>query len=363
MFVPEGFMQPLSGLLPKQVRRAFTLVELLVVIAIIGVLVALLLPAVQSARESSRRTACMNNLKQIAIAAQLFHDGYGRFPPGGLSPYPQPDSTTLNAILDKHQSIGPLAYILPYLEQNAVSALITTSMDVDDIQPWWGGTGSSVSAAKTRLKPYICPSSNTNGPNAGDVCWTTAIYMSGVDTKGWDTTAASFSSNPSAASIMAFGRTNYIGCAGYLGNLPNVGMSSANAAKMGLSTGTPTINFEGVFTTRSKTRLANVTDGTSNTLLFGEVMGGKADLTDPNFPHVSFSWMGCGLLPTFTGLADANGPRRKWSSFNSNHPTGIVQFANADGSVKRLSPSMNYGVYVAIGGMHDGQTMNDDAGQ
>src|SRR6476619_5852777 len=90
-------------------RRAFTLVELLVVIAIIGVLVALLLPGVQAAREAGRRVQCSNNLKQLGLAAQNYHDANLKFPPGAL-----------NTKGSYEQAMGPLPYLFPHMEQDNI---------------------------------------------------------------------------------------------------------------------------------------------------------------------------------------------------------------------------------------------------
>jgi prepilin-type N-terminal cleavage/methylation domain-containing protein len=341
----------------QRAHLGFTLVELLVVIAIIGMLVALLLPAVQSAREASRRTSCGNNLKQIGIAQQVFYDINNRFPPGQLGPMPHPTgSTAFDNTVSNHQGLAPLAYLLAYIEQAPASSLIQTNMNVDDVQAWWGGNGSSVTAARTRIKSFVCPSTNLYGrPNLGLIAWTTGLYVSGIGASGWDTNGPNWNSNSSAATILNLGRTSYLGCAGFLGNVPTSRIATSDATRMGISAGALMIDYEGVFTTRSKTRFANISDGSSNTFMYGEATGGFVNQR----PEVTFTWMGCGLLPSFTGLVESNGaPRRRFSNFSSEH-AGVVQFVLADSSVRQVSPQINHGTYVTMSGMHDGQQTKD----
>jgi prepilin-type N-terminal cleavage/methylation domain-containing protein/prepilin-type processing-associated H-X9-DG protein len=122
----------------KNHRPAFTLVELLVVIAIIGVLVALLLPAVQAAREAARRSQCTNNLKQIGLAMQLYHDAHNELPGGA-----------------KSCCWGTWAnFILPYLEQGNFAAT------------WKDGPYATANPAfvQTRIGVYTCPSDTPNAP-------------------------------------------------------------------------------------------------------------------------------------------------------------------------------------------------------
>lgn len=121
-------------------RLGFTLVELLVVIAIIGVLVALLLPAIQAARESARRASCQNNLKQFGLAMQLYHDTHKRFP---LSYCVVPGVTTT---VGGQWSVG--ARILPYVEEAGLKGLIN----------WKVAYSTQVNVATTRIPIYLCPS-------------------------------------------------------------------------------------------------------------------------------------------------------------------------------------------------------------
>ncbi|RUL87124.1 DUF1559 domain-containing protein [Tautonia sociabilis] len=124
-------------------RAAFTLIELLVVIAMIGVLIALLLPAVQSAREAARRAQCTNNLKQLGIALHAYHDAVGAFPLGRTIP--------------SNASFSPMARILPFVEQATVASALNFDL------PWT--TTANQTATSTSLALLLCPSDPTAVPD------------------------------------------------------------------------------------------------------------------------------------------------------------------------------------------------------
>jgi prepilin-type N-terminal cleavage/methylation domain-containing protein len=124
----------------------FTLVELLVVIAIIGILIGMLLPAVQMVREAARRTQCMNNLKQIGLGLQSHHAALNQFPIGVVEPRPYPGTDT------SRRQLAWSAFLLPYLEQGNLFETIDTKSSYDS-------TANAIAAA-TVLKIYLCPSSN-----------------------------------------------------------------------------------------------------------------------------------------------------------------------------------------------------------
>jgi prepilin-type N-terminal cleavage/methylation domain-containing protein/prepilin-type processing-associated H-X9-DG protein len=134
-------------------RRGFTLIELLVVIAIIGVLIALLLPAVQSAREAARRAQCVNNLKQIGLGLHNYHQSVNSFPMGMTEAYQRPGELTTWG------TWGALALLLPYLEQEPLHQSINFDWNC------WQYDGNPINSTPylTRVNVFTCPSDGLTG--------------------------------------------------------------------------------------------------------------------------------------------------------------------------------------------------------
>src|SRR5262245_28691066 len=152
-------------------RRGFALVDLLVVMAIIAILVALLVPAIQRARESAARAQCANNLRQLGLAAQSYHTNkktlpvgsYGA-PPGTLPPAKDPASPLFN-----YTHVGILAQLLPYVEQEALFKTIEGVNWLDPKAPgtgWWANS-STWMAAQARIPTFQCPSDEPYGVTSG----------------------------------------------------------------------------------------------------------------------------------------------------------------------------------------------------
>src|SRR5262249_4340490 len=133
-------------------RRGFTLIELLVVIAIIAVLIALLLPAVQAAREAARRTQCVNNLKQLGLSVQNYHDINGSLPPTGNNP-------TVTAGVGATNDFSMKARILPFMEQQAVWNAFNQSFAYNASQ--------NQTPTSTTINAFLCPSDSNKVARAG----------------------------------------------------------------------------------------------------------------------------------------------------------------------------------------------------
>lgn len=298
-------------------RRAFTLVELLVVVAIIAILAALLLPAVQAAREAGRRIQCSSNLKQIGVALANYEDTFKKFPPG--------------AIWDPANNINrgsALVHILPFVEQvQLFQAFNFNALDTDNaVLP---GTGTLV--ASTPMPVYHCPSDD--GPE---------FY--------WGNLAV----HTYAASRGPTDVYNNVNC-----SCPNAWQALSMAPL------DDPRNFAGPFTRVGSTiRPADVTDGLSNTIFFGEVRPRCSQ-------HAQNGWVNTNdgngycttLIPINFDTCNENSPDPchrscNWTTevgFKSAHPGG-AQFLLGDGSARFVTETIDHPiVYQALGARSDGQ--------
>jgi prepilin-type N-terminal cleavage/methylation domain-containing protein/prepilin-type processing-associated H-X9-DG protein len=289
----------------------FTLVELLVVIAIIGTLVGLLLPAVQAARESSRRSACSNNVKQIGLALHSYADAKKVFPPQASA-----DDMLLPAAApaaDKRKGWGWTFLIFPYAEQSAIYDALATGTATANVATL---TGSNLDLVRTPIPLFLCPSCR--------------IAPADVE--------AQYTSGPKS------GKSNYAACTGPA----NIGCSNFTA-----STGGPcsAASLGAIRKARGRP-LREITDGLSKTFVIGEV-GGKAatGVSDNKMPGL---WAGT-YYPIYDGALTMSANRTTRyklnsgdsSAFGSAHPDG-AHFAMCDGSARFIS-SMIQSVDNVIG--------------
>jgi len=304
-------------------RGGFTLIELLVVIAIIGVLIALLLPAVQSAREAARRTQCTNNLKQIGIALHNYHDSHRVLPPGWVAVFEEEhhdhdslqDDDHGDEALEGWPGWGWGSMILEQVEQSPLYNAINFDLPVN--------TSANVTVRLSRVASYICPSDD-------------------------ETPLVPVRDQGDSTSITEVSTGNYV--------------ASNGIGEIGPDDG------QGLFFMNSRVRFADIKDGTSQTLAVGErsfnlspvtwtarTPGGWNFKTPPgqggdprflSFPHPAFS-----MIIGTVGIEDPprtpNHPRAHPEDYWSHHPGG-VNFLFADGSVHFVRDTITQKVFLAL---------------
>jgi len=294
----------------RRERRGFTLVELLVVIAIIGILVALLLPAIQAAREAARRTECNNNLKQIGLAMHNYHDTHGCFPAGAV----REDSNSTNR--RAHWAWGTA--ILPFIEQQPLYEQLdpTKWKARQAINPGHAVLGDSglrcLRAMQERLDAFRCPS------DTGPVTHNSAGNQRKPEDGG--------------------GGSRHIAVSNY------VAVNRSHEPRRGQT------NISGAFYVDSWTTGADVLDGLSNTLFVGERVWKR--LNPPNEPWAGNVFAVNGLEQNNNyGIASAMGcGQRKLNcpensecrrAFVSLHPGGVL-FVLGDGAVRFISDGVDH---------------------
>lgn len=294
--------------------RGFTLVELLVVIAIIGILIALLLPAVQAAREAARRMQCTNHLKQLALALHDYHDSHKTFPSGALVS----NGLSWNVL------------ILPYIEQSALYAKFNFNQGDFNGAPNNEGPNKNIHAL-IRIDTFMCPSATQELVTHG-------------------------------SSKLSDGRvpytSHYYGVMGPTGKDPwGNDYPFENSGSYG------GFALNGVMNKDSNVRFSDITDGTSNTLALGEIALPKTGYGPPGGGDGA-SWVrGISTVTNPAGMSSCknisvgiNNPSLNFNddSFSSLHPGG-ANFAKCDGSVTFVSETVDMAVYKSSASRNGGE--------
>ena len=322
--------------------RGFTLVELLVVITIIGILIALLLPAVQAAREAARRMQCSNNLKQFGLAAMNHESAIKRFPANGWGWVwlGDPDRGT-----DHRQPGGWIFNLLPYMEQQALH----------DLQA--GKTGQARLDAATQM--LQTPLGGLNCPSRRPL----GLYQAGtLDPRQQQLYFSNHFDELARADYAGNGGDVWSAADSFGSTFDGTGPTStaeadtpAGIANFGKIAG----NVNGIFYVGSEVTVADVTDGTSNTLLFGEkyispdhyadggTWGDNSSMYGGEVNDIT-RWTTIGLPP----LQDQPGASY-YQNFGSAH-AGSFNATLCDGSVRSIGYSIDPEVYRSLGNRKDG---------
>ncbi len=291
--------------------RGFTLIELLVVIAIIGVLVALIMPAVQMAREAANRTQCLNNLHQLGIAAQGYHNDFGCFPAGwyclsGVDPnciYNQPIQQQWNGLTGLFLK---MEYVNNFNE-------INFSLATNDV--------SNSTAVYRTLNALLCPSARLQVPMQ--------VNSQGV-----------------ATPVAAWGFSNY--SANWAGGY-NMSCQSQNFV------GDPLCSYwdNGTTFMNSAVSINDITDGTSTTCLIGETLN-----INGYWPAATSCCVRTTIDRTINQPVKVNG-NNYYIYWMSKHP-GIVNFAMCDGSTRTIKATINKNTLVKLMTRNGGETLSSN---